>query len=105
MKTSSANHSFSIGVGLLTIYFHIPGAQSLKEKRSIVKPILARIQNEFKISAAEVGYQDAWQECLLACSVVSTDAHYCESILQNIYQYISDHFHDIVISEHRIEML
>jgi len=58
MKTLSSNQPVSIGIGLLTIYFHIPESHSLKEKRSVVKPILAKIQNEFKVSAAEIGYQD-----------------------------------------------
>ncbi len=105
MKTISSNHPFSIGVGLLTIFFHIPEVQSLKEKRSIVKPILSRIQNEFKVSASEIGYQDTWQECLIACVVVSSDATQCNTVLQNIFKYVNEHFRDIVISEHHIELL
>ena len=105
MKTLSSNQPVSIGIGLLTIYFHIPESHSLKEKRSVVKPILAKIQNEFKVSAAEIGYQDNWQECLIACTVVSSEAKHCESVLQNIYQYGMNNFPHIVISDHHIEML
>jgi uncharacterized protein len=105
MKTTSFNHSVSIGIGLLTVYFHIPASHSLKDKRNIVKSILSRIQNEFKVSSAEVGYQNSWQECMIAFTTVSNDAGHCESVLQNIYNYLSNNFHDIIISDHQIEIL
>ena len=105
MKTNLFNQSISIGVGLLTIYFHIPESHSLKEKRSVVKPILTHIQNEFKISAAEIGLQDNWQESLIGFSVVSSEPSHCESVLQNVYQYVMTHYHHIIVSDHHIEIL
>ncbi|MEM5775296.1 MAG: DUF503 domain-containing protein [Anaerolineaceae bacterium] len=105
MKTDLFNQPISIDVGLLTIYFHIPDSHSLKDKRSAVKPILARLQNEFKISAAEIAFQDRWQECLIACSIVSSDPAHITQVLQNVYQYVMDHFHHIIVSDHRIEIL
>lgn len=105
MKTTNLNNPVSLGLGLLTIYFHIPASHSLKDKRAVIKPILAKIRSQFNASAAEVGYQDAWQECLLACSVVSNEPAHCESTLRSIYQYVEEHFPHIVISDHHIEIL
>jgi uncharacterized protein YlxP (DUF503 family) len=59
-----------MAVGLLTLHFHLPGCASLKEKRSRIKPILARLHREFNVSAAELARQDAWQEAVLACALV-----------------------------------
>ncbi len=45
-----------VGVARITLTF--PAAQSLKDKRSVIKSLLARLQNRFNVSAAEVAAQD-----------------------------------------------
>ncbi|MCA1725487.1 MAG: DUF503 domain-containing protein [Thermomicrobia bacterium] len=45
-------------VGVARITLELPGAHSLKEKRSVVKSLLARLQNRFNVSAVEVAAQD-----------------------------------------------
>ena len=42
-------------MGLLTIELYVPGITSLKEKRGVVKPLIARLRKEFNVSVAEVG--------------------------------------------------
>ena len=42
----------SASIGLLTLEIYIPGITSLKEKRGIVKPLLARIRSDFNVSVA-----------------------------------------------------
>ena len=61
-------------VGICTLELHIPAAQSLKEKRGVVKSLKKRIQNRFNVSIAEVGGQDKWQVATLGMATVSTDA-------------------------------
>lgn len=53
--------------------FKIHECFSLKEKRSIVKPIIARIQKEFNVSIAEVGTQDKYQLGTIGFSFVGND--------------------------------
>jgi uncharacterized protein len=36
-------------IGQLTIYLHLPGCASLKEKRGRLKPLLARLHREFNL--------------------------------------------------------
>jgi uncharacterized protein YlxP (DUF503 family) len=49
---------------------------SLKEKRSLVRPIVAELRRRFEVSAAETGDQDLHRRCELAVAVVaSTHAH------------------------------
>ena len=36
-------------------------AQSLKDKRAVIKSILARVKNQLNVTCAEVGFQDVWQ--------------------------------------------
>lgn len=67
-------------VGVLRVSLHLEAVQSLKEKRSIVKRLIARCRNRYPVSAAEVGDQDLWRSALLGFVMVSSsealiDAH------------------------------
>ena len=52
-------------IGLCTIDLHLPGANSLKDKRSVLKSVMRRIRNEFNVSIAEVDHQDLWRSAVL----------------------------------------
>ena len=57
----------------ITIQLLIPNSHSLKDKRSIVKSLIKRIQNQFSISVAESGFQEMWQRAKLTLVLVSLD--------------------------------
>jgi uncharacterized protein len=59
-------------VGLLTIELHVGGAQSLKEKRMVLRRVKDRLR-KFNVAVSEVEYQDLWQRAGLAVVTVSTD--------------------------------
>lgn len=94
-----------MAIGLLTLYFQIPGCTSLKEKRSRVKPLLCRLQRKFNISIAEIEKQDAWQESVISCVMISNDKNYTYQALQQVVHYISQNFPDLYILDEVIEMI
>ncbi|HUR32434.1 MAG TPA: DUF503 domain-containing protein [Vicinamibacterales bacterium] len=59
-------------VALLTLELFIPGAQSLKDKRMVLRRIKDRVR-KFNIAVSEVEHQDLWQRAALAVVTVSTD--------------------------------
>jgi hypothetical protein len=94
-----------MALGLLTLQLHLPGCTSLKEKRSRLKPLLARLHREFNISVAEVDRQDAWQEALIACAMVSNDVVHIQRSLQNIARWIESSWPDVDLVDDQIEMI
>ena len=92
-------------IGFLSLQIHLPGCASLKEKRSRLRPILARLHKEFNISAAEVEHLDSWQETLIGFAVVSNDQAHARQVLENVVGFVSSHWPDEQIIEHRIEMI
>lgn len=56
---------------LLTLY--LPGVESLKEKRAIVRSLVARFQSRLNLTAAEVGLQDRLQHAQVGFAAVSGD--------------------------------
>ena len=73
-------------VGVLRLDLMFEGMQSLKEKRSRVNKILARIRGSYPVSAAEVGHQNLWQRTTLGLSMVSGD----EGLIHSLFQRLED---------------
>ena len=94
-----------MSLGVLTIHIRIPGCASLKEKRSHLKPLLARLQREFHISVAELDYQDSWQEALIGCSMLSSDHNHTQRSLAKIITWIETHHPHLYIVQDQIEII
>lgn len=56
-------------VTLLRVELRIPEAQSLKAKRAVLRPLVARLES-MRIAVSEVGDQDSWQAATLGLAVV-----------------------------------
>jgi len=94
-----------MSLGLLTLHLRIPGCTSLKEKRSRLKPLLARLHREFNVSAAEMDRLDAWQEAVVACALVSNDVAYTQRALQKVVSWVEANWPDVQVWEERIELV
>ncbi len=71
--------------GLLTLRFHLPRVQSLKEKRSIVKAILAEIERRgTAYAAAEVEDLDRLDRATIQVAHVSNDAQRTDAAMTQI---------------------
>jgi uncharacterized protein len=92
-------------IGLVTLELYLPGVASLKEKRSIVKSMLARVQKQFNISAAEVGENDRWQTAVIAIVTVTNSPAHAQQILTNTIEWIEGHFPNLYISRQETEIL
>jgi uncharacterized protein len=92
-------------VGLLTIEIYIPGLTSLKDKRSVVKPLLARLRKDFNVSVAEVEDQDQLGHAVLAVAAVSPSAEYVNGLLQRIAESVGEWRLDAELVDYQIEML
>ena len=92
-------------VGLLTLYLELPGCASLKEKRSRLKPLLARLHREFNISVAELDRQDAWRETVIACALVSNDARHTQRSLQVVVDWVEKNWPDASLIDNHLEIL
>ena len=73
---------------LLTVSVHIPQAQSLKQKRAVLKSLKERVRYKFNVSVAEVGGLDKWQRAVLAFAIVGNDKRHMDSCLQSLKSFI-----------------
>ena len=94
-----------MAIGLLTLHMRVPVCTSLKEKRSQIKPLIARLQKEFNLSVAELDYQDRWQETLIGCAYLSNSGAHTQRSLQKIVSWVENHFPHLPIIQERIEII
>jgi uncharacterized protein YlxP (DUF503 family) len=67
-------------VGLLSIELFIPHAQSLKDKRMVLRSIKERVK-KFNVAVAEVEHQDVWQRAGLGIVAISTTTQHVDQEL------------------------
>ena len=75
-------------IGILTIHLHMQGCASLKDKRSVIKGLIAKLRNNFNASVAEVGFLDVWKDSEIAVIVVNNNGNKAMEILQNIWIFL-----------------
>jgi uncharacterized protein YlxP (DUF503 family) len=87
----------------LTIDVLLGDVHSLKEKRSVVRPILAELIRKYPVSAAEVGDQDLHRRALLGVAFVSTDAAHCREVLEACERLVAGRPEiDVLSARHRL---
>jgi len=55
--------------------------RSLKQKRSVVRPVVAELRRRFEVTAAEVGHLDLHRRAAVGVAVVAADAGHCIEVL------------------------
>ena len=91
-------------IAILRIDFHIPSAQSLKDKRMVLKSLKDRIRNEFNVSVCELDGLDKWQVGTIGCAMLGNDTRYINQCLENIVSFAKRH-NGLEICEHQIEFI
>lgn len=92
-------------IGACTITLYLPGVHSLKEKRSIVKSLIARMRNQFNVAAAEVDAQDTHGRAVIGVACVSSSGEYARGQLDAVVRWIEQERPDIPVIDHEIEIL
>jgi len=88
-----------------TLELNIAGGGSLKDKRRVVKSVIARLRNQFNIGVAEVGNLDARQSAVIAAVAVSNDRDYVHGLLSRVVQWVENSRLDCDLIDYDIELI
>ena len=88
---------------IATIAFRLqaPWVHSLKEKRMIVKSIVAKLQNKFHVSAAEIDEQDIHQIIVIGVAAIVPHNAMADSLMDEISQFVEDNTEAEILDEQR----
>ena len=68
-------------VGSLELDLLLGDVRSLKQKRSLVRPMVAELRRKYDVSAAEAGHLDLHRRALVGVAVVAADRAHCVEVL------------------------
>ena len=69
-------------VAIQTWELHLPGCQSLKDKRGVLKPLTVGLRRTLNVSVAETGHQDMWQRAEIACAAIGSARNVVDETLR-----------------------
>ena len=92
-------------IGALELDLYLPEVRSLKEKRSVLKSLLARLRNTFNVAAAEVDKQDVGQSAVIGVATVTNSTRHADQIMNNAIHWIEDNYPQLMIVNHTSEII
>lgn len=90
-------------IATCVIKLSLAGVSSLKEKRRIVKSILARLPRQFNLAVAEVDCQDVWQTAVIGLVTVGNDNGLLHRQLEKAVTWLAEFRPDLPIDDYWIE--
>jgi uncharacterized protein YlxP (DUF503 family) len=75
-------------VALCRFDLRIPGSNSLKEKRHVLKTLTASLRSKFNVAVAEVDHQELWQRAALGVSAVAAEGYHLKRVMHEVERHI-----------------
>ena len=88
-------------VAVMTFRLRASWVHSLKEKRMIVKSLIAKLQNRFHVSAAEVDEQDTHQIIMIGVAAIAPHNAYTDSLMDEISLFVEESTEAEILDEER----
>lgn len=76
-------------VGVVELDVLLGDVRSLKQKRSLVRPVLAELRRRFEVAVAEAGHLDLHRRALLGVACVAPDAGHAREVLQRCERLVA----------------
>lgn len=88
-------------IAAITFRLHAPWVHSLKEKRMIVKSLVAQLQNRFHVSAAEIDEQDTHQIIVIGAAAIVPNTAMADSMMDAISAFVETSTEAVILDEQR----
>lgn len=88
--------------GALALDLLLGDVRSLKQKRSVIRPIVAELRRAFAVSAAEAGYLDLHRRSLIGVAVAAADFAHASAVLDSCERGVAAHPEIELLSARRV---
>ena len=88
-------------IATITFRLRAPWVHSLKEKRMIVKSLVAKLQNKFHVSAAEIDEQDVHQIIVIGVASIVPHNAMADSLMDKISEFVESNTDAEIVEETR----
>ena len=88
-------------IAAMTFRLHVPWVHSLKEKRMVVKSLVAQLQNRFHVSAAEIDEQDTHQIIVIGVAAIVPHNAMADSLMDEVSAFVEENTEAEILDEIR----
>ena len=71
-------------IAFLALELHIEAAQSLKDKRQVVRSLKDRLRGSFNVSVAELDPSSLWNRATIGVVGISDSRDYLDGLMKNV---------------------
>ena len=90
-----------MNITAMTFRLYAPWVHSLKEKRMIIKSLIAKLQNQFHVSAAEIDEQDSHQFIMIGIAAIVPHNAMADKLMSEITRFIEQNTEAQIIDSYR----
>lgn len=90
-------------VGRALVELQLPAGGNLKDKRRVIKSLIARVRQRYEVACAEVDRQDDHRRATLGVATVSNDSGHARAVLAAVEGYLASN-PDVVLLEFEVEI-
>lgn len=77
-------------VGALTLDVLLGDVHSLKQKRSLIRPVLSDLRRKFSVAVSEAGDQDLYRRAKIGVAVVAPTASHVRELMDTCERFVAD---------------
>jgi uncharacterized protein len=88
-------------VGMAVFDLLLGDVRSVKDKRSVVRPIVAEVRRRFPVAVAETGHLDLYRRAEIGVAVVSGEPAHTSQVLDAIERWMAGRPEVELVSAHR----
>jgi uncharacterized protein len=71
-------------IAFLTLELHIEAAQSLKDRRQVVRSLKDRLRTSFNVAIAELDAAELWNRATIGVVSISPSRDYLDGLMKNV---------------------
>jgi uncharacterized protein YlxP (DUF503 family) len=79
-----------VWIGWIEFDLLLGDVHSLKEKRSVVRPLIAELRRRFQLSVAEVDHADLHWRTMIGLSIVAPDPAHVVQTLDRVERFVAE---------------
>ncbi len=92
-------------VATARITIHLPYSHSLKDKRQVVRSLIARLHQTGNLAAAEVDTQDKWQLVTIGVASVSNDGRHADALVASALNVVERYLTEGLVTDVQTEIV
>lgn len=76
-------------IGWIEFDLLLGDVHSLKEKRSVLRPLIAEVKRRFDVSVAEAGFQEQYRRTSIGAGLVAADRAHIVEVLDAVERFVA----------------